>query len=324
MKVRFLLFAVGFCLNAMAVTARSDDDVYQWLERMGAAMSQMHYQGTFVYLQGDAVETVRITHLVDEQGSHERLVSVSGVPREVVRDSAGVRWIAGEDRTVMADSAGSPQFFPTLPKDGIGEAASSYQFTLEDGQRIASRGTHRVDIKPHDEYRYGYRLWLEERSGLLLQWELVGSKGESLAKLMFTELKMGAEVDPDELHAPARDAPAPRSAPASAPEGRTVTSKPAWQALRLPPGFRLASHRKSHDAGQAAVYEHLVYSDGIAAVSVYVEPRDEKTELAQGMSSMGTTNALTRSVNGEVVTVLGDVPVATITMIGESVQPVSH
>jgi sigma-E factor negative regulatory protein RseB len=323
MKVRFLLLAVGCCLNAMPFAARSDDDVYRWLERMGAAMSQMHYQGTFVYLQGDSVETVRITHLVDEQGSHERLVSVSGVPREVVRDSAGVRWIAGEDRMVMADSAGSPQFFPTLPMDGIGEAASSYQFTLEDGQRIASRGTHRVDIKPHDEYRYGYRLWLEERSGLLLQWELVGSKGESLAKLMFTELKMGAEVDPGELHAPAGDVTAPRSAPASAPEGRTVTSKPAWQALRLPPGFRLASHTQNN-AGQAAVYEHLVYSDGIAAVSVYVEPRDEKAELAQGMSTLGTTNALTRNVNGEVVIVLGDVPVVTITMIGESVQPVSN
>ena len=323
MKVRFFLWVLGSLLNTLPVTARSDDDVYQWLDRMSAAMSQMHYQGTFVYLQDENVETVRITHLVDEQGSHERLVSVSGVPREIFRDSAGVRWISGEDRTVMADSAVSSPFFPELPMDGIGQAASSYQFTLEEGQRIASHRTHRVDIKPHDEYRYGYRLWLEEQSGLLLQWELVGSEGESLAKLMFTELKMGAEVDPGELHAPGEDKTASSSVPASAQEGRVSTSKPGWQAVSLPPGFRLVSHRQS-DAGQAVFYEHLVYSDGIAAVSVYVEPRDEKADLVQGLSMMGTTNALTRSVNGEVVTVLGDVPVATIRMIGESVQPVSQ
>jgi sigma-E factor negative regulatory protein RseB len=111
--------------------------------------------------------------------------------------------------------------------------------------------------------------------------------------------------------------------PASIPDGRVLSSKPGWQAVNLPPGFRLVSHRQS-DAGQTAVYEHLVYSDGIAAVSVYVEPLDEKADLVQGLSMMGNTNALTRSVNGEMVTVLGDVPVATIRMIGESVQPVSR
>jgi sigma-E factor negative regulatory protein RseB len=323
MKVRFLLLVIGSWLNAIPVTARCDDDAYQWLDRMSAAMNQMHYQGTFVYVQGDNVETVRITHMVDEKGSHERLMSVSGTPREVVRDSDGVRWMSGEDRAVMADSAVSRPFFPELPMGGVAEAASSYRFTLEDGQRIASRHTRRVEIMPHDEYRYGYRLWLEAQSGLLLQWELVGTKGESLAKLMFTELKMGAEVDPAELHAPAGGKTAALSGPPPAPEGRSVTNEPGWQAGLLPSGFRLASHRQN-DAGQESVYEHLVYSDGIAAVSVYVEPRDKNSEQVQGTSVMGTTNALIRTVNGEVVTVLGDVPAATIKMIGESVQPVRH
>ena len=323
MKNRLLLLVFVGSLNAIPLTAGCDDNVYQWLDRMSAAMSQMHYQGTFVYVQGDNVETVRITHLVDEKGSHERLMSVSGVPREVVRDSEGVRWISGEDRTVMADSTVGRPFFPELPMGGIAEAESSYDFTLLEGQRIASHHTRRIDIKPHDEYRYGYRLWLEAQSGLLLQWELIGTEGESLAKLMFTELKMGAEVDPAELDAPERGNTAPRSAPVSASEGRSVKSEPTWQAARLPVGFRLASHRQNA-AGQAGSYEHLVYSDGIVAVSVYVEPQDKNAELAQGVSMMGTTNALTRSVNGEVVTVLCDVPVATIKLIGESVQPVRH
>ncbi len=323
MKVRFLAVAFGFCLSAVPSASWCDDDAYQWLDRMSAAMSQMHYQGTFVYVQGDNVETVRITHTVDEKGSHERLMSVSGVPREVVRDSQGVRWISGEDRTVMADSAVSRTFFPELPAGGIAEAATSYQFTLQEGQRIANHSTRRIDIKPRDDYRYGYRLWLEAQSGLLLQWELVGIGGESLAKLMFTELRMGAEVDPGELQAPGTDQATPVPLSVAAPEGRSGKAKPGWQADHLPAGFRLTSHRQNA-AGQGAIYEHLVYSDGLVAVSVYVEPRDANAELTRGLSAMGTTNALVRAVNGEVVTVLGDVPVITVKMIGESVQPLRH
>lgn len=323
MKGRLFAMACAFCLNVITIPAWCDDDVFQWLDRMSAAMNQMHYQGTFVYVQGDSVETVRITHMVDEKGSHERLMSVSGTPREVVSDAEGVRWIAGEDRTVMADSTVGRSFFPELPMGGIAEAAVSYQFTLQDEQRIANHSARRIEIQPRDQYRYGYRLWLEAQSGLLLQWELIGTKGESLAKLMFTELKMGSEVDPSELHAPGEGKDTARRARAAVSAESASKTRPDWQAGRLPPGFRLTSHRQN-DAGQEAVYEHLVYSDGIVAVSVYVEPRDKGSELVQGMSMMGTTNALTRAVNGEVVTVLGDVPVDTIKMIGESVQPVRH
>ena len=323
MKGRCFAMACAFCLNAITIPAWCDDDVFQWLDRMSAAMNQMHYQGTFVYVQGDSVETVRITHVVDDKGSHERLMSVSGTPREVVSDAEGVRWIAGEDRTVMADSMVGRSFFPELPMGGIAEAAGSYQFTLQDEQRIANHSARRIDIQPRDQYRYGYRLWLEARSGLLLQWELIGTKGESLAKLMFTELKMGSEVDPSELRAPGAGKDTAQQKPAAASAESASKTKPDWQVGQLPSGFRLTSHRQN-DAGQEAVYEHLVYSDGIVAVSVYVEPQDKSSELVQGMSMMGTTNALTRAVNGEVVTVLGDVPVATIKMIGESVQPVRH
>ncbi|MSQ99706.1 MAG: hypothetical protein EXR85_10505 [Xanthomonadales bacterium] len=323
MKARLLLLVFGSWLSAIPVTARCDDDVYEWLDRMSAAMSQMHYQGTFVYVQGDNVETVRITHVVDEKGSHERLMSVSGTPREVVSDAEGVRWIAGEDRTVMADSTVGRSFFPELPMGGIAEAAVSYQFTLQDEQRIANHSARRIEIQPRDQYRYGYRLWLEAQSGLLLQWELIGTKGQSLAKLMFTELKMGSEVDPSELHASGEGKDTAQRKPVAVSAESASKTRPDWQAGRLPPGFRLTS-RRQNDAGQEAVYEHLVYSDGIVAVSVYVEPQDKGSELVQGMSMMGTTNALTRAVNGEVVTVLGDVPVATIKMIGESVQPVRH
>jgi len=322
MKLKAFLVAFGLGLASLPCSVSAGDDPNQWLERMGAAMSQMDYQGTFVYVLGDHVETVRITHMVDEKGSHERLSSVSGLPREVLRDSDGVRWISGDDREVLADADPNRSFFPELPIDSTSEAGASYTFKLNSHKRIAGHSGRQLDIVPRDEYRYGYRLWLETQSGLLLKWELTGLEGEILAKLVFTELKMGSQVDPDELQSGNVKKASASSKPVGSHKGTTSKSPASWKAENLPPGFRLASHRRAL-TGNQPTYEHLVYSDGIAAVSVYIEPAEETTALDMGLSQWGTTHAFIRAIDGNVVTVLGDVPAATVKRIGNSISPVS-
>lgn len=310
------LFAIAFscCLITVPVLARADDEVFQWLERMGAAMSQMNYQGTFVYVRDGNVESMRITHVVDAQGLHERLVSVSGTPREIIRDAQGVRWTSGEDRTVLPNFGANRTLFPELPLEDSRHAALSYQFRLANEYRIAGHSGRRVDIVSKDKYRYGYSLWLETQSNLLLQWELTDSRGQTLAKLMFTELKMGFEVDAGEL----RSRPVVEPATATPAAIGSSTNPPAqWEPAKIPPGFRLTSHRlQSSQQGDA--YEHLVYSDGIAAVSVYIEAAEPNADLDMGLSRMGTTHVFTREVDGELITVLGDVPAVTVKLFGES------
>ena len=322
MKVRALLLALGMCLAFAPLSDSNADDPNQWLERMSAAMSQMNYQGTFVYVLGDHVETVRITHMVDEKGAHERLVSVSGMPSEVFRDSDGVRWISGDGGEVLANATSSRSFFPELPIGSTTEAADSYSFQLANKQRIAGHSGRQLDIVPRDQFRYGYRLWLETQSGLLLKWELTGVNGETLAKLMFTELKMGSQVDPAELR-PAKSKGTASSGSTTDEKQEIKSRNPAsWQAGSLPPGFRLASHRRQESA-EKSFYEHLVYSDGIAAVSVYIEPAENSPLIDKGLSQWGTTHAFIREVDGMAITVLGDVPAATVQRIGDSVHAVA-
>lgn len=308
----------GFCLGTLPGIACAADDAFQWLERMSAAMSQMNYQGTFVYVRGDEVETVRITHVIDANGSRERLVSVSGAPREVVRDAEGVRWIAGEDSTVLANSAADRPFFPELPLGNPSQAVVSYDFRLEGEQRIAGHSARRLDIVPKDQFRYGYRLWLETRSGLLLQWELTGNHGETLAKLMFTELKMGSEVDPGELNSAGAKKSAQLKPSGMVAQEHGSGGQASWKADELPPGFHLASYRQQ-PLVQGKFFEHLIYSDGIAAVSVYVESADKTSSMNMGLTRLGTTHAFSHELDGEIITVLGDVPAVTVKLIGESV-----
>jgi sigma-E factor negative regulatory protein RseB len=317
MKACLLAIAFSCCLITVPVVARADDEVFQWLDRMDAAMSQMNYQGTFVYVRDDNVESMRITHVVDVQGLHERLVSVSGTPREIIRDAQGVRWTSGEDRTVLANFGTNRTLFPELPLEDSQHAALSYKFRLANEYRIAGHSGRRVDIVPKDKYRYGYSLWLEIQSNLLLRWELTDSRGQTLAKLIFTELKMGSEVDDGELRARLVTKPVDATPPVTAP-----TSNPPvpWKPSKMPPGFRLTSHRLQ-SAQQGDAYEHLVYSDGIAVVSVYIEAAEPNADLDMGLSKMGTTHVFTREVDGELITVLGDVPALTVKLLGESMVP---
>jgi len=319
MNVRTLCIAFSWCVVAIPSVTLANDTVYQWLERMDAAMSQMNYQGTFVYVHDDDVESMRITHVVDDRGLHERLVSVSGTPREVIRDAKGVRWLSGENHTMLANAAASRTFFPKLPLGDPHQASQSYEFRLANNQRIAGHSTQRLDILPKDQYRYGYSLWLELQSSLLLQWELTGEKGETLAKLMFTDLNMGSEVDPSELRSTTANESAVPVTSQPIAESPSISGPLRWKPARLPAGFRLTSNRQQKPQ-QGSPFEHLVYSDGIAAVSVYIESAEPDSDLKLGLSTLGTTHVFTRKLDNELITVLGDVPAVTVKLIGNSFE----
>jgi sigma-E factor negative regulatory protein RseB len=316
------LLAAALLVSAGSVFAGEAVEPRQMLERMTAAMSQMSYQGTFVYVQGDDVETMRITHVSDQRGVRERLVAVSGPPREVLRDSSGVRWVLADDRSVFEDSAFNRSFFPELPLDQKDQIELSYSLKLGSEARIAGHKARNLKVLPNDKYRYGYSLWLEQHSGLLLKWELIDSNGKSLAKLMFTDVRLGSEVDVKEL-IPTSQLKKFKTVESKLPSGRGLSkATPKWLPNKLPPGFRLSAHRYFGQQDQG-IYEHLVYSDGLAAVSVYIESTNPDSKNQAGINRLGTTNAFSRITDDMLITVVGDVPAITVKYIAEAVKIVS-
>lgn len=309
-----LVFFSATTFAGESLTAR------QWLERMSAAMSQMSYQGTFVYMRGLNVESMRITHVVDDDGVRERLYSFDGPQREVIRDKNGIRCVLADSKAVMEDPFVAGVIFPEIPLEALSEDNHSYQFIAGDSTRIAGHKAILVRIKPTDRYRYGYELWLEENTGLLLKWAVYDDASSPLARLMFTQLNLGDDIDRSELVS-------------SVPQGEFVLlgsgmpekkslkySEPRWRPSELPPGFSLAAHSIQEEAG-IAVFEHQVYSDGIASVSVYIEdlPKDEAG--LEGHRAIGTANAFSRSIGSKQVTVIGEVPDLTVRSIGNAVIP---
>ena len=309
-----LLLLIGF---SGMVAAGDSSQAREWLERMTTAMNQMSYQGTFVYVRGEMVETMRITHLTDETGVRERLYSISGPHREVVRDRKGVRCVLEDSASVVEDQVVASSYFPELPLSIIENEASGYRLETGKETRIAGQKARRVSISPVDKYRYGYELWLEKNTGLLLKWVLLDTQHKPLAKLMFTDFAMGAAIDLGEIESGSKAEDFVQMKTLSPEKTKVTQSSPRWQPAKLPPGFLLASH--SHNDGVDGVYEHMVYSDGLAAVSVYVEQQTAGSEIKQGFNQLGTNNAFVRRQGGLQITVIGEVPPVTVKSIANEV-----
>ena len=182
--------------------------------------------------------------------------------------------------------------------------------------RIAGQSALRVSIMPQDDFRYGYDFWLEEQTGLLLKWVLKDSKDKSLAKLMFTDFSFGPDIDLGELNSdfPARDF---KVLPTFSPAKPVVTKANShWLARQLPAGFELSAH--NHETNTGGVFEHLVYSDGLAAVSVYIEKQGSEVGVMQGVGQLGTNNAFSRKHGDLQITAIGEVPAITVKTIANS------
>jgi len=310
--------ASAILLLAVCLPSHANDDPQAWLERMSSAMRLMSYQGTFMYVADERMETMRITHVVDEKGSRERLVSVSGPRREVVRDSSGMKWISGDAESVMADPILDWPMFLQQSVPGLPGTSAHYKLRLGDQKRIAERTAQRIDIIAADEFRYSYSLWLESGSGLLLQWQLNDQKGEELAKLVFTEIKMGSEVDPSELkHTSNKKRQVASGLPVGA--AMPISESSLWKARWQPPGFRMTANRAPGQSPENS-FQHQVFSDGIASVSLYVEPFEASSGVGLGLHQLGTSHIFSRKVDDVLVTVVGDVPAITVEKIAQSVS----
>jgi sigma-E factor negative regulatory protein RseB len=208
--------------------------------------------------------------------------------------------------------------FLDQPIRGLASNSEFYKLKLRERQRIAELNSQRLDIIAMDPYRYGYSLWMEAESGLLLKWQLTDQNGEALAKLVFTDLKMGSEVDKSEFK---HDKPEQEQVPTGLPVGaaKSVSEKLQWQPGWLPGGFRITANRAPTQQSDRR-FQHVVYSDGIASVSLYVEPVEKSAGAGLGLHRLGTSHVYGRKTDDVFVTVVGDVPAVTVEKIAKSVN----
>ncbi|MEW6646957.1 MAG: MucB/RseB C-terminal domain-containing protein [Pseudomonadota bacterium] len=304
-------------LVPQAVSADASPSPRQWLERMSQAAHRLDYDGTFVYSHDGHMQTMRIVHSSRGGSERERLLSLSGPSREVIRDNDRVTCILPDDNAVVEESTGPARRLPIDLPSRLETLERYYNFSDAGSERIAGHDTRKILITPLDRYRYGHALWLHQDKGLLLRSELYNEEGRVVEQLMFTALEFHEQL-PSGLLEPetrGRDVVWQRAVP----QAESHAAAERWAVGQLPPGFVLENHRHHVMAGNAQV-EHLLFSDGLASVSVFIEPASESGEGLVGSLRLGAVNTFSRNHHGYSITVMGEVPLLTAQRIAESVS----
>lgn len=313
-----------FCVALLVLfipTVQAESASIELLERMSQAAKQLNYEGVFAYQSGKTFQSVRIYHRNDDGTESERLISLNGVAREVIRSDDTVTCINPEGKQINVSQRPLGRGFPSDLPRRLSSATAFYELKLGDEDRIAGKLTQRVDIKPVDNYRYGYRLWMDKETDLLLKSELIDEQGEVLETFEFTDIQTGVDIPDASLKAQmsGNEMVWNRTEP-----GEMTTQDLAtfsnWQTKWLPEGFTLVAHQNRLRSNNGAHVEQRVYSDGLSSVSVFIEKMRAQHNHFHGGSHMGAVNAFGSVIHAHFVTVVGEVPAVTVEKIGAAIE----
>jgi len=324
----FKLF-LPLTLVLLAPAALAADTAHDWLMKMNRAASTLNYDGAFVYIHADQLQTMRIIHRADGNSRRERLVALSGVGREVIRNDREVRCYLPDENAVLVehrktDSKG----FPNLVPRSLSELDENYEIRLGKVTRVANRQAQAVIIRPKDAYRYGYHLWADTDTGLLLKAHLIDHRGSIVEQFVFTQVSIGVTIPESDLEPQnkGKDYVWYRE---PAPDDMPTHGAASWTVAKLPKGFVLSTRMLRKLANRELPVEQLVYSDGLAVVSVFVERVDlfgtnnaARSGALSGLTAKGAVYAYGKRIGINQVTVVGEAPSITIRMIGRSIAPV--
>ena len=319
--------AVVTAAAAQAQTRAQDSSTVgalEWLKKIADSSRTVSYTGTFAYQHGKRVETSRVAHYVNPAGGvFEKLETLDGPPREVVRANDHVTAYLPQARVVLVERR-STRHLPVMLPEKLSDLTVQYEVKKLDIDRISGFECQWVVVVPKDNLRYGRKFCAELNSGLPLRAQVYNDRSEVIESFGFSHIALGGKFNRDQVTskyealAQAQKWRVDRSA-------LDVVEQAAdtgWSVNNLPAGFRKAMEVKRTIAGRAVAMPHLVYSDGLAAISVFIEPKLRELG-AQPLTSQGAVHIYKR-VRGEfVVTVLGEAPAVTVMQIANALEPKS-
>ena len=318
----FLLFLWAFISFQAAFAqelSRSTESALDWLRKMADAPRRHNYSGTFVYYADGHIETSHIMHKTGSFGEREKIEVLDGSPRIVFRDNDEMQCYVPESKRIYTEKRWFRKFFPDilpLPVDNVDE---NY-FVKELGrERIANHECQVLFLTPRDSLRYGHKFWIDAETGVCVKAAVVNGH-QVIEQFAFAQLEIDKEIDSSQLK------PSQTQITDDWKTTNLLTSilnegELQWQVKNLPAGFRKLVEMKRNLAEKIALVDHIAISDGFATVSVFIEPigKDAPSPVSGFFTSRGAINIYVRTLDDNKITTIGEVPLETIKLIGDSV-----
>ena len=319
--LRALLFALLALVGASSYAA---DDAWFVLQKSAYAARELNYQGVFVYVNGKQTRSVQITHMNNAGQELTRNVVLdnsitsgkANQPREVYSQGKDIVIFRPQNQKMVIEKRRGQNLFPAMLPTDLVAIKTSYTARLGALEYVAGREAQIVELVPNDAFRYSYKIWADIEYGLLLKMTLVDSKNLTLEQIEFNQLSMLNSHD-ENWFKPTIDVKK-----SYVMEDATAVNQITndWIVTELPAGYVKVDYRSVVVPGKAAPVDQIIFSDGIASISLFIEPLAKGMHPKMGHMQIGSTNICANVINGYQVTVVGEVPAATVMQIAKAVS----
>lgn len=321
LKQFLLLLAALLLLPVLSVPAQAapPQDPWEMLEKAGLAAHQLSYRGVFVYQSGNQMSAMNITHINhNQQGEFARVIVLDGAPREMLQQGNEAIIYQPKSEKVMIEKRHIQSGFPALLPKMTADIKANYQVQLGGIERVGGREANVLSLTPRDAYRYASKLWIDRNSGLLLKLAVFNEKNELIEQVGFNQLLLIDDSDMHWFHPNVDDTKTYEIQPEET--VTPVVEAGGWVIGQLPKGFRKTEQVLRQAPGNSSSMMQLVFFDGMASVSLFIEAIDKKVPPKQCAMSQGSTNLYATVVADHQIVVMGEVPAATVMQIARSVS----
>lgn len=309
------VLALGFACSAQAAPG----DPMAWLQRAAQSSRQSSYEGIYVHTNGDRTSTVRVTHLNHSGEEYERIEPLDGAnPLEIIRRNDEMFCRFPDAKTVRLDPRITNRFFPAILAASAETIASSYEVKLGKTESVLGFQCQWIRLDAKDGMRFSQRLCSESNTGLIVRAKVLNEQRQVVEQYTFTDLRIGAQVGRSDLKLVFK-ARSRQWVSDGQPRDEATTADSGWAVTNAPAGFQKVAELKRTLPGRSQPVSQIVLTDGLASLSVFVEPSSAPARTAEAFSEDGTTTFFVRPMGEFIVTVLGEVPIATAQQVARSV-----
>lgn len=297
-----------------------------WLNRIRNAASTGNYQGTLVFSVGGSISSSRVGHYSVGDQTYELLEALDGRQQRILRHNDTVHTLWPQARLAVIEKRETRGAWSTTPQEVDPQALDHYEFRHEGDVRIAGRNAAVFLLEPRDVLRYAQRLWADRSTGLMLRADIMGQAAEGwpvLESTAFSEINIGVRPQPDAVLQPLRN---PRQLDGyrvmRPQQQRTELEAEGWTLARPVPGFTLSGcvRRGMETSGEGAQVVQAVFTDGLTHVSLFIEPFKPQRHRGELQAQQGATSTLMLRRGEHWITVVGDVPAATLKLFAAAVE----
>ena len=313
---RFLL--AWLLATQITFVSAAQDDPWLVLQKASQAARELSYQGVFIYQSGKAAKSVQITHMNYGQGEYARMVVLDGLPREVLSQGNDVVIFNSQNEKVVIEKRRGQNMFPALLPANLEPIKNNYQVRLAGYERVGGRDGLVVFLEPRDRFRYGYKFWADREFGLLLKAMTIDPQNASIEQMAFNQLTLLNSQNMDWFQ-PSVD-PHKSYVMEDNPSANSNGEADSWTIAQVPAGYRKIDQLQRVVPGKSSPVTHIIYSDGLASVSLFIEALTKGARPKTGHTAMGATNFYAAVAEGHQIVVVGEVPEATVTQFAAAVS----